>query len=170
MTEFLQSDAGLVALVFGAILALATLVQQGNRLYRWLKVTRQGYPYEDEIEEALLPFMYQSLMAAYKASESLMDAVGERLHGADKAMVARLVYQMLPDAVSVAGMDWRWKEHIGEERFARWLQARFDSFAELWDTAEEGILKAILPEGDSPMVSDDTYRIKLPDVTGVHPE
>jgi hypothetical protein len=157
-------------LVVGAILALAALVQGGNKLYRWLKVARQGYPYEDEIEEALLPFLYQALMAAYKASESLMDAVGERLHGADKMMIARLIYQMLPDAVSVAGMDWRWKEHIGEERFSRWMQERFDSFTGLWDTAEEGILRAILPEGNPPMVSDDTYRIKLPDVTGLHPE
>ena len=147
MTEFFQSPPGLVTLVVGAILALVTLVQQGNRLYHWLKVAHQGYPYEDEIEAALLPFLYEAIMAAYKASESLMDAVGERLHGADKAKVARLVYQMLPGAVSIAGASWQWKEFIGEEKFARWLQARFDGFADWWDVAEEGILKAILPTG-----------------------
>lgn len=145
--EFLQSPAGVATLVFGAILALASLVQAGNKLYRWLKVARQGYPYEDEIEETLLPFLYQAIMAAYKASESLMDVVGERLHGADKAMIARLVYQMLPDTVSLAGASWQWKKFIGEEKFARWLQVRFDSFVGWWDTAEEGILKAILPIG-----------------------
>jgi len=145
MVKFLQSPAGLVTLVIGAILALVTLVQQGNKLYRWLKVARQGYPYEDEIEEALLPFLYQSLMAAYKASESLMDAVGERLRGADKARVARLVYARLPSVISLAGVDWRWKRFVGEEKFARWLQERFDVFANWWDAAEEGVLKAILP-------------------------
>lgn len=168
--EFLRSPAGTVALVIGAILALVTLVQQGNKLYRWLKVTRQGYPYEDEIEEALLPFLYQAIMAAYKTSESLMDAVGERLHSVEKLMVARLVYQMLPDAVSLAGASWQWKRFIGEEKFARWLQARFDTFIDWWDMAEEGVLKAILPEGGPPMIADDTFRIKPPDVTGLHTE
>jgi hypothetical protein len=159
-----------VTAVFGAILALITLVQAGNKLYRWLKVAWQGYPYEDEIEEALLPFLYQALMAAYKASESLMDAVGERLHGVDKMMVARLVYQMLPNGVSIAGKSWRWKRFVGEEKFARWMQERFDEFANLWDLAQEGVLRAVLPEGSPPMVEDDTYRIELPDVTGIHPE
>lgn len=146
--EFLQSPAGTATLFFGAILALVTLAQQSNKLYRWLKVARQGYPYEDEIEEALLPFMYQALMAAYKASESLMDAVGERLYGVDKMMVARLVYQMLPNGVSIGGASWQWKRHIGEEKFTKWMQARFDGFADWWDMAEEGILKAILPTDD----------------------
>ena len=168
--EFLQSFAGKVTLVFGAILALATLVQQGNKLYQWLRTTKQGYPHEDMIEAALLPYLDQAIMAAYKASESLMDAVSERLHGVDKLMVARLVYQMLPDAVSLSGASWQWKRFIGEEKFTRWLQARFDTFTDWWDTAEEGILKAILPEGGPPMIEDDTFRIKLPDVTGLHPE
>lgn len=162
--EFLRSPAGTVALVVGAILALATLVQQGNKLYQWLKTAKQGYPREDMIEAALLPYLDTAIMAAYKGSEALMDAVGERLHGIDKARVARLVYQTLPDTVS----GWQWKQFIGEERFARWLQARFNIFADWWDTAEEGILKAILPEGDPLM--DDTFRIRLPDVTGIHPE
>ena len=168
--EFLRSPAGTATLVIGAILALVTLVQQGNKLYRWLRTTKQGYPHEDMIEAALLPYLDQAIMAAYKASESLMDAVSERLHGTDKTMVARLVYQMLPDTVSLAGASWQWKRFIGEERFARWLQVRFDTFTAWWDTAEEGILRAILPEGDLPMIEDDTFRIRLPDVTGVHPE
>lgn len=171
MTEFLQSPTGRVTAAFGVILALITLVQAGNKLYRRLKVARQGYPYEDEIEEALLPFLYQALMAAYKASESLMDAVGERLHGVDKMMVARLVYQMLPDdGVLIGGASWQWKRFVGEEKFARWMQERFDEFANLWDLAQEGVLRAVLPEGGPPMIEDDAYRIKLPDVTGVHPE
>lgn len=145
LTEFLQSPTGLVVLVFGTILALVALVQGGNKLYRWLKVVRQGYPYEDEIEDALLPFLYQSLMAAYKASESLMDAVGERLHGADKAMVARLVYVMLPDEVLLLGASWQWKKHVSKDKFANYLQKYFDGFIDLWDVAQEGILKAILP-------------------------
>lgn len=165
--EFLQSPAGLVALVVGAILALVTLVQGSNKLYRWLKFNRQGYPHEDAIEEALLPLLDQAIMAAYKASESLMDTVSERLHGADKAKVARLVYGLLPDTVSLAGVSWRWKRFVGEERFCEWLQMRFDNFANWWDTAEEGILEAIRPEGDPAMgvggsPVDDTFRIRLP--------
>ena len=148
MAEFLQSPVGTVTLVFGAIAVLVSLVHSGHKLYRWLRI-KQGYPYEDEIEAALLPFLYQAIMAAYKASESLMDIVGERLHGVDKARVARLVYQMLPDAVSIAGASWQWKEFVGEERFTRWLQARFDIFADWWDMAEEGVLKAILPAGET---------------------
>ena len=150
MIEFLQSAAGSVVLVVGAILALAALAQGGNKLYRWLKVKRQGYLYEDEIEAALLPFLYQAIMAAYKGSEALMDAVGERLRGTDKARIARLVYQALPDTVSLAGAGWQWKKFVGEEKFVGWLQVRFNDFVGWWDLAEEGILKAILPADTLP--------------------
>lgn len=148
MNEFLQSPAGLAAMVFGAIFGLIGLVAAGNKFYHFLKWQVQGYPNEALIEAALLPLLYKAIMAAYRASERLMDAVGERLHGADKARIARLVYQYLPDTVSIAGISWRWKAHIDEHEFAAWLQERFGDFADWWDTAEAGILEAIRPEGE----------------------
>ena len=148
--EFLQSPAGLVALVVGAILALVALVQAGTKLYQWLKVNEQGYPHEDVIEEALLPYLYEAIMVAYRGSEHLMDAASERLHGADKAAIAQLVYDFLPDTVALVGVSWHWKKFVSRDEFADKLEARFVRFADLWDQAQEGILKAILPEGGLP--------------------
>lgn len=163
--EFLQSPVGVVVSFGVALLALWTLVQQGNRLYKWLKYNTQGYPHEAVIEEALLPYLYEALMVAYKGSETLMDTVGERLRGADKARIARLVYAVLPDSVSLLGVSWQWKKYVTQGEFAGYLQKRFDSFVELWDVGQEGVLKAIMPE----KTMDDTFRIKLPDVTRNHP-
>lgn len=161
MTEFFQTPAGMATGAFGAIFALIGLVVVGNRLYRHLKYKIQGYPHEDIIEAALLPYLHHGIMAAYRASERFMDAVGERLRGADKARVAKLVYQYLPDTVTLVGVAWRWKEHVSEERFSGWLQKRFDQFAGWWDEAEQGVLDAIKPEGNEAMITP-VYRVGPP--------
>jgi len=54
MSEFLQSPAGLAAMVFGAIFGLIGLVAAGNKFYHFLKWQVQGYPNEALIEAALL--------------------------------------------------------------------------------------------------------------------
>lgn len=167
MVEFLQSTAGMVSLVFAAIFVLIGLVAAANEIRHRLGSTVQGYPHEAMIEAALLPFLDQAIMAAYRASEKLMDSVSSRLHGADKSRIARYVYQFLPDALNIAGLEWAWKLYVDEEKFATWLQKRFDGFAGWWDEAETGILRAIQPEGDEYMVTPlPEYRVSDPNPSG----
>lgn len=161
--EFLQTPAGVAATGFGAIFALIGLVIVLNKMVRYLRYYVQGYPLEDEIEAVLLPFLDQAIMAAYRASERLMDGVSERLHGADKARIANRMYYFLPNAITIAGVSWNWKKYVSEGQFVNWMQARFDTFVEWWDEAEAGILREIKPEGDPAMVTPlPGYRIATP--------
>jgi hypothetical protein len=161
--EFLQTPAGLAAAGFAAIFGLVGLVVVLNKVYRYLKYNIQGYPLENEVEAALLPYLYGAMMTAYRASERLMDSVSERLHGVDKSKLARRMYYLLPNSVSIAGVSWNWKKFVSEGQFSNWMQKRFEKFIEWWDLAERGILLEMKPEGDPAMVTPlPGYRIAVP--------
>ena len=101
----------------------------------------------------LRPYLYLAMMAAYKASESLHDSIGERLHGADKKRLAEIAYDLLPDTISLFGMQWQWKRYVSKEMFATAMQRQFDQFADWWDEAGKYVLDYFKPEGDDTMVS-----------------
>jgi len=52
-----------------SVLIGAGIVSAGVLVYPILRNKVQGYPYETEIEKALLPLIYQAICAAYKLSE-----------------------------------------------------------------------------------------------------
>src|SRR5687767_9397877 len=64
----------------------------GIVLYPKLKTEKQGYPFEAEIEAALLPIIFQGICAAYRVSENSMDNVHLRIKGADKKKIADSIY------------------------------------------------------------------------------
>jgi hypothetical protein len=146
MMEFLQTPAGIMTLVFGLAFALVGLVIGGSKLYRWLRVTRQGFPYEEELEEALLPYLYQSIMVAYKTSERLMDEVGVRLRGVDKAKIARMVYEHLPSDIRWRGYTLNWKVYVDKDTFSEYIENRFDELVDIWSKASRGLLDMIEPD------------------------
>lgn len=118
--------AGLVVL---ALVLLVLLVVA----YTQLRDKRQGYPYEARVEAALLPWVYRAIMAAYKASEYALDEFGRRLHGADKAQLARTVYELLPERIEVAGAIVPVKAVIGQAEFERMIADAFDGFLVFYD-------------------------------------
>ena len=124
---------GIAVLAGGASVGLAKLVQ-------WLLSGEQGYPGEAEIEAALLPFVVQAIIGAYKVSEGAVDQFKERLRGVDKADIARRVYELLPDTINIGKfvVPTGWvKQVVPEERFAELIQSAFDEglglFDELWE-------------------------------------
>lgn len=98
MSEFLASPLFLVLLVF---LASIVSVVGGGLLGKWLLTKKQGYPNEEQIEAALLPFVRYAIIAAYKVSEQQVDTLGDRLRGIDKKLVAMSIYNILPDEVRI---------------------------------------------------------------------
>jgi len=101
-------------------------------LYIRLRDNEQGYPGEEQIEEALLPVVHFSIMAAYRWSEGVLDQFGERLDGVDKAKLAAHVYELLPEHIKIGDKTFPLhiiKMIIPQDAFERLVQRAFDEFA-----------------------------------------
>lgn len=131
MQEFLLNPVVFSILVAIVVVAVVTIV---TLLARLLLTRKQGYPYEEEIEAALRPFIYRAIMLAYKTSEKLVDQNMARLHGLDKKALADWVYNALPNTLYIKGVPipvGMLKQIISEEQFAGMVQHAFDDF-EAW--------------------------------------
>jgi len=128
MNEWVSLLVGII--IGGGLLAL------GVKFFPQLARQKQNYPYEEEIERALLPHVFNAISAAYKVSEQAVDEAQVRLKGADKSRIAREVYQMLPD--QIAGRDISSvKNLIGEERFAQLVENSYQKFDQFFGQHKE---------------------------------
>jgi len=116
----------LVMLFVGIGLTTALFVL-GIVLYPKLKTEKQGYPFEAEIEAALLPIIFEGICAAYRLSEKGVDEVQERIRGTDKKAIAASIYRMLPDKIGNFDLMLV-KRIVTQERFVELVQNAFDSF------------------------------------------
>lgn len=124
MNEWISLLLGIV--IGGGLFAL------GIKYFPQLARQKQNYPFEDEIESALLPYIFNAIASAYKVSEQAVDEVQTRLRGADKARIAGAVYEMLPD--QIAGRDISAiKDSLGEERFAELVENSYQRFDQFFD-------------------------------------
>lgn len=98
----------------------------GVVLYPKLKTERQGYPFEAEIEAALLPVIFQGICSAYRLSEKSVDDIHQRLKGADKKKIADSIYGMLPEKIGVFEIVLV-KRIVTQEHFEQLVQNVFDS-------------------------------------------
>ena len=116
----------LVMLLVGVAVASA-LFAVGVVVYPKLKSQRQNYPFEAEIEAALLPLIFNGLCAAYRLSEKGVDEMHCRIKGMDKKNIAKTVYRMLPDKVGSFELSLV-KNVVTQERFETLVQNAFDNF------------------------------------------
>lgn len=123
-------------------------------LYRELRDKKQNYPYELEIEAALLPYVYRAIMFAYKSSESRMDEFQDRLSAVPKKQLAVKLYSLLPETILVG--KWRVSIHfvksvVSEKRFAQLIDTAFMGFGDwydgIWDGYSEKLLELINANG-----------------------
>jgi hypothetical protein len=140
-----------ITLFVGIALASAVFAL-GVVLYPKLKNERQGYPFEAEIEAALLPLIFQGVCAAYRLSEKGIDEVHERWHNADKKKIADSIYGLLPAKIGdfdlslvkrIVSRD-RFEELVQDafDRFDKFYiqhQARFDELFEMWKTGQTSV-------------------------------
>ena len=80
-----------------------------------------------EIEEALLPLVFEGICSAYRMSEQAVDDVGTRIRGLDKKKIADSMYRMLPDKVGDHDLTLV-KNIIPQDRFVVLVQDAFDRF------------------------------------------
>ena len=98
----------------------------GVVLYPKLRTEKQGYPFEAEIEAALLPIIFNGICSAYRLSEQSVDNIHQRIHGADKKKIAGSIYAMLPDNIGIFKVVLV-KRIVSQERFEQLVQNVFDS-------------------------------------------
>jgi hypothetical protein len=113
--------------VMGVVAVAGGIIALGVYFYPKLKKEEQGYPFEAQIEELLLPYAFQGICAAYRIGEVAVDEAHERLKGADKKKIADSIYAMLPDRIG--GYDVTLvKRLVPRERFEELVQDAFDRF------------------------------------------
>ncbi len=115
-----------VMLLVGVAVASA-LFAVGVVVYPKLKSQKQNYPFEAQIEAALLPLIFNGVCAAYRLSEKGVDEIHCRIKGVDKKNIAKTVYRMLPDKIGDFELTVV-KSLISQERFEALVQNAFDSF------------------------------------------
>jgi len=116
----------LVMLLVGVAVASA-LFAVGVVVYPKLKSQKQNYPFEAQVEAALLPLIFNGLCAAYRLSEKGVDEMHCRLKGLDKKNVAQTVYRMLPDKIGEFELSLV-KKVVTQARFETLVQNAFDNF------------------------------------------
>ena len=121
----MNQDA-LVMLLVGIAVASA-LFALGVVLYPKLKSEKQGYPFEAEIEAALLPLIFKGVCAAYRLSEKGVDDIQLRLKGIDKKKIADTVYRLMPEKIGQFEIVLV-KRVVTRERFDSLVQNVFDNF------------------------------------------
>ncbi len=115
-----------VMLMVGVAIASA-LFAVGVVVYPKLKSQRQNYPFEAEIEAALLPLIFNGLCSAYRLSEKGVDELHCRIKGVDKKNIAKTVYRMLPQKIGDFDLSLV-KKIVTQDRFETLVQNAFDGF------------------------------------------
>ncbi len=118
-----MDDQTLLTVLLTLAMAAATL-GAGSWAYPRLKRDKQGYPYEDDIEAAILPFVYQAVLGAYRLSERAVDEAQRRMSGVDKKQIADDMYARLPAKLGSVPI----KAWVSREQFATRVQDAFDEF------------------------------------------
>ncbi len=129
-----------IALVMLPLLLTAAGVGLGVWLFPRLAREKQGYPFEAEVEAALLPVVFQGILAAYRTSERAMDEFATRIQGADKKNLADTIYNLIPDVIVVQGKAVPVgivKSLVTKERFQEIVQTVFSEFDEQYTAHSE---------------------------------
>lgn len=120
-------DQQTVVTLLAFVAATVALVGLGVWAYPKLRKEKQGYPLEAEIEAALLPTLYQGILAAYRLSELGTDETHRRMEGADKKAIADSIYRLLPDQIGDFDLSLI-KRLVPRARFEVLVQDAYDRF------------------------------------------
>lgn len=102
--------------VGGAVMGLGIVIYELLFRRRNALVESGGYPLEAQIEDAILPYIYTAINAAYKTSEKAIDESQKRMKGVDKAAIAKRVYGLLPPHIGPFKTSFI-KRYVPENRF-----------------------------------------------------
>ncbi len=166
--EFLQSPTGLLAgMVLAVVGSLTLLYVLIKKFVPWFR-KEQGYWKETEIEAILLPILDKVIVAVFNISEHSLETTARVLESADKQELARLSYPLILELVAKTPLPVSvFTKFVTEERWCQEVKERYDYLISWYRLSGEKLLEALRPESEK--MDDGFFRIRLPDVTGVHP-
>lgn len=96
----------------------------------------------------LLQFAQSAIVMAYKSSDLIFDQIGERLHSVQKVEIAKHIYFMLPDCISISLWGFKtqlcWKKQVSEEDFVVLVSVEYDKLVDGFSTFKKTILQDML--------------------------
>lgn len=98
----LQESLSSGDLLTGAIIIVGTMAVfvLGYLLYNWLEAKKQGYPLEERIENALLPYLHGIIVGAFEESQAELEDIEDTIENVDKEELAKKLYDLLPDEIA----------------------------------------------------------------------
>lgn len=89
-------------LLTSAIIIVGTMAVfvLGYLLYNWLGAKKQGYPLEERIENALLPYLHGIIVGAFEESQAELEDIEDTIENVDKEELAKKLYDLLPDEIA----------------------------------------------------------------------
>jgi len=156
LNQLLQNPLAISVIGFGLLMALFAFLVWVYPILKWKK---QGYPGEDKLEEALLPFMLDAIVFIFKMSDRMIDEGSDRLHRGDKELLARRLWGLLPDEVNISLGPFHYvfepKEILDQESWALLVKkayddilTRYDEFAQRY---EAEFLEWLIRNDDGPV-------------------
>lgn len=98
----------------------------------------------------LQQFVQSAIVMAYKGSDAICDALGERLYGLDKIQIAGDIYTyVLPDCIRLAWVPWLplevcWKRYVTKEKFLQWVEREYQLLTENYELVHQQIMSEML--------------------------
>lgn len=82
------------------IVGLMVVFLLGYLAYNFFSTKKQGYPLEERIENALLPYLHGIIVGAFEESQSELEDIEDAIENVDKEELARKLYDLLPDEIA----------------------------------------------------------------------
>jgi hypothetical protein len=120
-------DQNSLTMILVGIAVASSLIALGVVLYPRLRNEKQGYPFEAQIEAALLPLVFQGICAAYRTSEKGVEDFHQKISGLEKKKIADSIYAKLPEKIGTIDLIVI-KRIVPQERFEVLVQNTFDNF------------------------------------------
>ena len=120
-------DQNAWTMFFVGIALACAVIALGVVLYPKLRFEKQGYPFEAQIEAALLPIVFEGICSAFRLSEKSMDDLQKRIRGADKQKIAISIYEKLPGKIGPFDLVVV-KKLVTQQQFEKLVQDTFENF------------------------------------------
>lgn len=95
-------------------------------LFRWMTGKNQGYPLEEEIENALQPYLHSLIVGAFEETFENLETIEEQIQALDKTALASRIYGLLPEQVGQYDTSFL-KSVLTEEQFLELFNNAYES-------------------------------------------
>jgi hypothetical protein len=94
-------------------------------------------------------FLTQAITMAYKLSDDVFDITEKRLHFEQKREVLAVIYDMLPDVISLKIINLKWKQWVSKAEFVEFVALQYEKLIEQYSALNKQILREMVEAMES---------------------